>query len=60
MAVPKSRTSKARKKARRAQNYKLDAPALSTCPKCGETKLSHRVCKKCGNYNNVEVLKIEQ
>jgi large subunit ribosomal protein L32 len=59
MAVPKSRTSKSRKRMRRA-NYKLDTPALSTCPKCGETKLPHRVCKKCGTYNNVEVLKIEQ
>ncbi len=60
MAVPKSRVSKSKKKMRRAKNYKLEAPALSVCPKCGEAKLPHRVCKKCGTYNNVEVIKIEQ
>lgn len=60
MAVPKSRTSKSKKKMRRAQNFKLEVPALSVCTKCGEAKLPHRVCKKCGTYNNIEVLKVEQ
>lgn len=58
MAVPKSRTSKARRKQRRAKNYRLEMPALSVCPKCGETKLPHRVCLKCGTYKDVEVITI--
>jgi len=60
VAVPKSRVSKSRKRMRRAKNYKLDTPAISICTKCGEAKLPHRVCKKCGTYNNKEVIKIEQ
>ena len=50
MAVPKRRTSKARKNSRRA-NWKLSAPSLSTCPQCHESKLAHRVCGNCGYYN---------
>jgi large subunit ribosomal protein L32 len=23
---------------------------VSNCPNCGEKKLPHRVCKKCGEY----------
>ena len=29
------------------------------CPKCGEYKLPHRVCKNCGTYGDKEVLKAE-
>jgi large subunit ribosomal protein L32 len=50
MAVPKRRTSKARKNSRRA-NWKLSAPTLSACPQCHEPKLAHRVCGNCGYYN---------
>lgn len=50
MAVPKKRTSQARKRSRRA-NWKLSAPALASCPQCHELKLAHRVCGKCGYYN---------
>jgi len=50
MAVPKRRTSKARRDKRRA-NWKLTSPGIAECPQCGESKLSHRVCKKCGYYD---------
>ncbi len=50
MAVPKNRTSKQRRNTRRA-NWKLTAPAMSTCPQCHSPKLAHRVCKTCGYYN---------
>ena len=49
MAVPKRRHSKSRRNKRRA-NFKLAAPAQSTCKNCGAIKLPHRVCPECGNY----------
>ncbi len=59
MAVPKRKTSKARRDKRRSTVWKLDAPALVTCPNCGEYKLAHRVCKSCGLYKGRVVLKTE-
>ncbi len=56
MAVPKRKTSKARRDKRRSAVWKLDAPALSKCPNCGEYKLAHRACKNCGVYNGREVV----
>ena len=44
MAVPKRKTSKARRDKRRA-NWKLEVPGMAECPKCHEMKLSHRICK---------------
>ena len=55
MAVPKRKTSKARRDSRRA-NWKLSAPAVVTCPQCGMKKLAHRVCTKCGTYNGQKVV----
>lgn len=49
MAVPKRRTSKQRKRTRRA-HWKATPPTLSTCPQCHQPKLSHRVCDNCGYY----------
>lgn len=59
MAVPKRKTSKARRDKRRSNVWKLEAPAISICPNCGEYKLSHRVCGSCGFYNGREVIKKE-
>lgn len=55
MAVPKRRTSKARRDQRRAHT-KLVVKGLTTCPECGEMKLSHRVCKNCGSYKGDTVV----
>ena len=44
MAVPKSKVSKQRRDKRRA-NWKLAAPAVTTCPKCGAYRLPHRRSK---------------
>ena len=38
MAVPKRKTSKARRDKRRSAVWKLSAPALTKCPNCGEYK----------------------
>ena len=49
MAVPKRKTSKARRDKRRA-NWKLTVPGLIACPQCHEPKMPHRVCPECGIY----------
>ncbi|HZK34931.1 MAG TPA: 50S ribosomal protein L32 [Bacillota bacterium] len=59
MAVPKQKTSKARRDKRRA-NWKMRAPGVAECPQCGETKLSHRICKHCGYYNKKQVIKTNE
>ena len=57
--VPKRKHSKARRNKRRSNVWKLSAPALSRCGKCGGLKLVHRVCKSCGYYKGREVIKKE-
>jgi large subunit ribosomal protein L32 len=47
---PKNKSSKGRRDKRRA-NWKMTAPALVKCSKCGELMMPHRVCKNCGSYN---------
>ncbi len=59
MAVPKRKTSKARRDKRRSNVWKLSAPALVKCPNCGEYKLAHRACSACGMYNGRVVLNTE-
>ncbi|MBR3268422.1 MAG: 50S ribosomal protein L32 [Oscillospiraceae bacterium] len=60
MAVPKRKTSKARRNTRRSAVSKLAMPAMSKCSNCGAIKAPHKVCKQCGFYNGVAVLKIEE
>ena len=55
MAVPKRKISKSRRDKRRT-HYKLSVPGMSVCPKCGEIKLTHRVCRACGTYKDVDVI----
>ena len=47
---PKNKSSKARRDKRRA-NWKMSAPNLVKCSKCGALMMPHRVCKSCGSYN---------
>lgn len=51
MAVPKRRVSTTRK-AKRRTNWKLEGPSINVCPSCGEPRLPHRACVKCGAYKN--------
>ena len=55
---PKRKTSKARRDSRRA-NWKMTAPNLVKCSKCGELMVPHRVCKACGSYNKKEIISAE-
>ena len=59
MAVPKGKTSKARKRSR-AANWELTKPNLTECPHCHELKQPHVVCKNCGYYDGREVVKTEE
>ncbi len=58
MAVPKTKTSKARKHSRRA-NWRLSVPGMIKCPQCGEFKMPHRICPACGYYKGKEIVKTE-
>ncbi len=58
--VPKRKTSKARRDKRRASVWKLSMPSLAKCDNCGQYKLFHRVCKKCGYYKGRQVIKDKQ
>ncbi len=55
---PKGKKSKSKRDKRRAQTWKIAMPNLATCPKCGETILSHRACKACGTYNKKVVMNV--
>ena len=56
MAVPKRKTSKAKRDSRRAPNMRMTAPGLATCPQCNNLHLPHRVCPVCGYYNGKKVV----
>ena len=57
MAVPKRKTSHARKMKRRSNVWKLATPTnIVKCPQCGEDILAYRVCKACGYYNGEELI----
>ena len=59
MATPKRRISHARTHNRKAKFIgALTAPALMTCPHCGETIQTYRACGSCGYYRGRQVLKI--
>jgi large subunit ribosomal protein L32 len=59
MAVPKRKTSKAKRDSRRAANAKLTIPNTVECPQCHEPKLPHRVCAACGYYKGSEVVAVD-
>jgi len=49
MAVPKRRSSTARKGKRRSA-IKLKPPTLVACSNCGKLKKPHQLCRSCGKY----------
>ncbi len=59
MAVPKSRTSKAKRDSRRSHDA-LATPAISTCPECNGPKAPHRVCPNCGHYKDRTIIETEE
>jgi len=59
MAVPKRKTSKARKRKRRA-NDALPSVQLAVCPRCNHRHIPHTVCSNCGYYRGKQVIKFEE
>ncbi|MEA2828001.1 MAG: large subunit ribosomal protein [Actinomycetota bacterium] len=59
MAVPKKKTSKAKSRSRRASNWRLAAPAQSTCPQCRQVKTPHVVCPNCGWYGGRQAIDVD-
>jgi large subunit ribosomal protein L32 len=60
MAVPKHKTSKARRNSRNSANFKAGTPTLVECSECHELKVAHKVCKKCGSYDGKKVVEVEK
>lgn len=58
MAVPKKKTSQARRDQRRA-HHAITAPNLVNCPNCGELHMPHRVCRSCGFYKGRSAVAVE-
>jgi len=56
VAVPKRRTSRAKRDQRRANHDKVTAPNVTYCTNCGEPSRSHRVCSSCGHYGGRQVM----
>ncbi|HUK92327.1 MAG TPA: 50S ribosomal protein L32 [Blastocatellia bacterium] len=59
MPNPKRKHSKSRTSKRRAHDH-LSATAVGPCPNCGEPRLSHRVCSKCGFYRGRLVVEMKE
>ena len=58
MAVPKRRTSVARKNLRRS-HHSISPKALVRCSNCNHAVMPHRVCGNCGHYRGKNVLHLE-
>ncbi|HEY82103.1 MAG TPA: 50S ribosomal protein L32 [Dehalococcoidia bacterium] len=58
MALPKRKTSKARRDKRRS-HLSLNAPHLDSCPQCHSPKLPHHVCPTCGTYAGREIIEVK-
>ncbi len=59
MAVPKKKTTKAKRDQRRA-HWKVTMPEVSTCPNCQAEVRPHHVCTACGEYQGRQILKKQQ
>ncbi len=59
MAVPKRKTSKAKRDKRRSHDA-LSVKSRSTCPNCGATRQPHRVCPSCGHYKGRMIVETEE
>ena len=46
MAVPKRKTSKAKRDSRRAQNMKKTVSGISICPKCKGAEIGRASCRE--------------
>lgn len=56
-ALPKQRHTKGHRNQRRMHIF-VEAPAITTCPKCQKPVLSHTICQNCGTYKGREVIDV--
>ncbi|MDE2819410.1 MAG: 50S ribosomal protein L32 [Chloroflexota bacterium] len=56
--LPKRKVSKSRRDRRRA-HHALTLNHLVECEDCGEYRISHRVCPKCGAYGGEKVMEVK-
>ncbi len=56
VAVPKKKTSQARRDKRRSSTWKLKTPNLVKCPNCGALIKPHQVCPECGMYDGKTIV----
>jgi large subunit ribosomal protein L32 len=56
MAVPKKKTTKAKRDQRRA-HWKVTMPEISICPNCQVEVRPYHVCTACGMYQGRQILK---
>lgn len=59
MAVPRNRTSNAKKGSRSAHSA-LKPKSFSKCSNCGAKKMPHRICPACGYYSKREIVSIKK
>ncbi len=59
MAVPKKKTTRARRDRRRANQKVLKIPNLIECPQCHSPRLPHHACPNCGYYKGRQVIEVE-
>ena len=52
MAVPKKKKSRSKRDSRRAHHDIVTTHALVSCSRCGEPRMPHRACPKCGFYRD--------
>ena len=57
--LPKRRVSSGRRDRRRAHDA-LKARNVVVCSNSGETRLPHRVCPNCGQYQGREILDVTE
>jgi len=61
MAVPKQRQNSSRTRRRRNHNIKkLHTKETVACHACGEQKIAHRICDKCGVYRGTQYKEVVQ
>jgi large subunit ribosomal protein L32 len=59
MPNPKRKLAKSWRGHRRSHD-RLRAPGVSTCPRCNQPKLPHRVCGTCGYYKGEMVVDMKK
>lgn len=57
--LPKRKLSKGRRDRRRAHDA-LVLTSTVQCSNCGEMRLAHTVCPKCGHYQGREVISMDK